>query len=103
MTQLYIEKIYQQINADYVDDVDPNQLMKTGIDAMLGSLDPYTNYISESQIESYRISSEGKYQGIGAVVKKIGDYVMHKEGIFARILTGEKCKLETLLKLHNRS
>lgn len=68
-------KTYKELNNNYVDDLDPSQLMRTGIDAMVKSLDPYTNYISESQVESYRINNEGKYQGFGAVVKKIGDYV----------------------------
>lgn len=67
--------VYKTLNAQYVDDLDPSQLMRTGIDAMVGSLDPYTNYISEAQVESYRISTEGKYEGIGAIVKKIDDYV----------------------------
>lgn len=67
--------VYKTLNSQYVDDLDPNQLMRIGIDAMVGSLDPYTNYISEAQVESYRISTEGKYEGIGAVVKKIDDYV----------------------------
>jgi carboxyl-terminal processing protease len=67
--------IYKELNANYVDDLDPNQLMKVGIDAMVGSLDPYTNYISESQVASYRINTEGKYEGIGAIVQKIDDYV----------------------------
>lgn len=68
-------KVYKELNANYVDDIDPSHLMKIGLDAMVGSLDPYTNYISESQVTSYRISRDGKYEGIGAVVKKIDDYV----------------------------
>ncbi len=68
-------KVYKELNANYVDDLDPNQLMKVGIDAMVGSLDPYTNYISEAQVASYRINTEGKYEGIGAIVEKIDDYV----------------------------
>ncbi|NBC08149.1 MAG: PDZ domain-containing protein [Bacteroidetes bacterium] len=67
--------LYKEINTYYVDDVDPGQLMRTGIDAMVESLDPFTNYISESQIEGYRYMTEGKYNGIGAVSEKIGDYV----------------------------
>ena len=68
-------KVYKELNANYVDDIDPNRLMRIGIDAMVGSLDPYTNYFSEAQVESYRISTDGKYEGIGSVVKKIDDYV----------------------------
>ena len=48
--------------------------MRTGIDAMVGSLDPYTNYISESEIEGYRFITEGRYNGIGAQVLFIRDH-----------------------------
>jgi carboxyl-terminal processing protease len=67
--------LYKEINTYYVDDVDPGHLMRTGIDAMVESLDPFTNYISESQIEGYRFMTEGRYNGIGAVSEKMGDYV----------------------------
>ncbi|NND34149.1 MAG: S41 family peptidase [Saprospiraceae bacterium] len=67
--------IYKELNTHYVDDVDPSRLMRIGIEAMLETLDPYTNYISESDIESYRYMSAGKYDGIGANVRKIGNYV----------------------------
>ncbi|HHM21237.1 MAG TPA: S41 family peptidase [Bacteroidetes bacterium] len=65
--------LYKEINTGYVDELDPSQLMKTGLDAMLESLDPYTNYISEGQIEGYRFMTEGKYNGIGADIRIIGD------------------------------
>lgn len=67
--------VYKELNTNYVDDIDPTHLMRIGLDAMVGSLDPYTNYFSESQVQSYRISTDGKYEGIGAVVRKIDDYV----------------------------
>lgn len=63
-------KLYREINSLYVDDTDPSALMRTGIDAMLNSLDPYTNYISEQEIEDYRFMSTGQYGGIGALVGK---------------------------------
>lgn len=63
--------VYKELNTHYVDEIDPNSLMRIGIDAMVGSLDPYTNYYSESQLESYRISTEGAYNGIGAISKEI--------------------------------
>lgn len=63
--------LYKEINTYYVDDLDPAQLMRSGVDAMLESLDPYTNYISESEIEGYRYITEGKYNGIGAMIHKI--------------------------------
>lgn len=67
--------LYQEINTHYVDDLNPSKMMRIGIDAMLGALDPYTNYISESEIEGYRYMTEGKYKGIGADFIKIGDEV----------------------------
>lgn len=67
--------LYKEINSGYVDELDPARTMRIGIDAMLNALDPYTNYISESEIEGYKAIAEGKYKGIGAQVKKIGEYV----------------------------
>lgn len=67
--------LYKELNAGYVDELDPARTMRTGIDAMLNALDPYTNYISESDIEGYRTLTEGRYNGIGAQVKKIGELV----------------------------
>ena len=67
--------LYKELNTYYVDDVDPSKLMRTGVDAMLNSLDPYTNYISESDIEGYRFITEGKYNGVGASFDKIGETV----------------------------
>lgn len=71
--------LYMELNTHYVDEIDPGRLMRTGIDAMVGSLDPYTNYISESDIEGYRFQVEGKYHGIGAKLEKIGDYMVVTE------------------------
>ncbi len=67
--------LYREINAYYVDDLEPGKLMRTGIDAMVGSLDPYTNYLAESDIESYRLNSEGRYFGIGVQSATLNDYV----------------------------
>lgn len=64
--------IYKEINTHYVDDLDPSKMMKIGIDAMLDALDPYTKYISEAEIENYRLATEGKYEGVGARIVSIG-------------------------------
>lgn len=60
--------VYREINVNYVEETNPGQLIKTGIDAMLKSLDPYTNYIPESEIEDYRIMNTQEYAGIGAMI-----------------------------------
>lgn len=64
--------LFKEVNAAYVDDVNPSTLMKTGIDAMLESLDPYTNYIPEEMVEDYRTLNTGQYGGIGAYTREIG-------------------------------
>lgn len=67
---------YREVNHAYVDALDPNQVMRRGMDAMLEGLDPFTNYISETDIEGYRIQVDGKYNGLGATGERIGDYVI---------------------------
>jgi carboxyl-terminal processing protease len=59
---------YKELNSNYVDDVDAAKLMRTGIEAMVESLDPYTNYISESEVEDYRFMTTGQYGGVGASI-----------------------------------
>ncbi len=71
--------LYKELNYYYVDDVDPAKLMRTGIDAMLKSLDPYTTFISESEIEDYKFQTTGKYGGIGALIRNNGEYVLIAE------------------------
>ena len=60
--------LYKELNTFYVDEINPSELLGIGIDAMLNSLDPYTNYIPEDRIEDYRIMSTGQYGGIGTAV-----------------------------------
>lgn len=61
--------MFKEVNAFYVDEVNPNTLMRTGIDAMLESLDPYTNYIPEDEVENFRTANTGQYGGIGAATR----------------------------------
>lgn len=65
--------LFKEVNALYVDEVNPNTLVRTGIDAMLASLDPYTNYIPEDEVEDFRTINTGQYGGIGAVTREIGN------------------------------
>ena len=71
--------LYKELNIFYVDETDPGELMKTGIDAMLESLDPYTTYIPESEKEDFEFMTTGQYGGIGAVISKNGDWVYVSE------------------------
>lgn len=63
--------LFKEVNALYVDEVNPNKLVRTGIDAMLNSLDPYTNYIPEDEVEDFRTVNTGQYGGIGAITREI--------------------------------
>ena len=71
--------VYKEIDMFYVEEVEPGKLMKTGLDAMLKSLDPYTNYIPESKIEDYRLMTTGEYGGIGSLIRKSGEYAIITE------------------------
>ncbi len=71
--------LFREVNLYYVDDINPGQLIKTGIDAMLESLDPYTNYIPEDDIEDARFMTTGQYGGIGAMIRTKGDYIVIAE------------------------
>ena len=60
--------LFKEVNLYYVDEVDPSKLIRTGIDGMLESLDPYTVYIPEEELEAFSIQTTGEYAGIGALI-----------------------------------
>ena len=119
--------LFKEVNALYVDEINPNKMVRTGIDAMLNSLDPYTNYISEDEVEDFRTMNTGQYGGIGALTRninnrtvvtmvyeaypayknglKIGDEVIKMDGIELSKLTQEeanhlmKGQVGTMVKL----
>ncbi len=67
--------LYKELNTYYVDTLNPEKLMHSGIHEMLESLDPYTDYIPEEDMDDYRQQTTGKYGGIGAVIGTRGDWV----------------------------
>ena len=71
--------VYKQLNASYVDDVDPGKTIKVAIDAMLASMDPYTNYFPESDMEDVKLQLMGEYGGVGAIIIQRGDSVYISE------------------------
>lgn len=60
--------LFKEVNAYYVDEVDPKKLVEAGIDGMLHQLDPYTDYIPEEELEAFSIQNTGSYAGIGALI-----------------------------------
>lgn len=67
--------VYKNLQLNYVDDIEPGKLMKTAIDAMLASLDPYTVYIPESDIEDVKMQLMGQYGGVGSLIHQNGKFV----------------------------
>lgn len=60
--------LYRELYINYIEEINTSELFQAGINEMLNTLDPYTNFISESEIEDYRLMTTGQYGGIGALV-----------------------------------
>ncbi|HYF70468.1 MAG TPA: S41 family peptidase [Ohtaekwangia sp.] len=63
--------LFKEVNAYYVDEIEPQKLVRKSIDGMLESLDPYTDFIPEDEIESFKITTTGQYGGIGALISVV--------------------------------
>lgn len=70
--------LYKEINMNYVDEVNPAELMNTAIEAMLEDLDPYTVYWNEQEIQNARIRNSGSYTGIGADIISLPEHILIK-------------------------
>jgi len=71
--------VMQGLNKNYVDEIQPGSLTKTAIDEMLKSLDPYTEFIPESDMEDYKLMATGQYGGVGALIQKLDSFVVVSE------------------------
>lgn len=71
--------LFRDVNMFYVDEVNPGDLVTTSIKTMLKSLDPYTVYYPESEMEDVKLMTTGEYAGIGSVISKKGDNVIIRE------------------------
>src|SRR5690625_2366363 len=70
---------YKQINLDYVDEVNPAELMDVAITSMFAHLDPYTNFWNEQQVKESRLLRSGNYTGIGANIENRNQAILIKE------------------------
>lgn len=68
--------LFRELNLFYVDETDPEDLIETGINSMLSSLDPYTTFIPESEMDDFQFMTTGEYGGIGALIRKQGEYTI---------------------------
>ncbi len=71
--------LFTEVNNLYVEEIQAEKLIKEGIDGMLESLDPYTVYYPESEIEDYKLMTTGQYGGIGARISRIDDQLFIRE------------------------
>lgn len=76
--------VYKEVNINYVDEINSAKLIKRGLDAMMESLDPYTEFVPESEIEDYKLHYiSTQYGGIGA-----GVYNRNKKVIISQLFEG---------------
>ncbi|RLD58151.1 MAG: peptidase S41, partial [Bacteroidetes bacterium] len=71
--------LFRELNMFYVDETDPEELVTTSIEAMLSSLDPYTTFIPESDMDDFQFQTTGEYGGIGSLIRRSGEQVMIAE------------------------
>lgn len=71
--------LFRELNMFYVDETDPEELVTTSIEAMLSSLDPYTTYIPESEMDDFQFQTTGEYGGIGSLIRRVDNAVMIAE------------------------
>ncbi|WP_439483166.1 S41 family peptidase [Cyclobacterium plantarum] len=60
--------LVRELDSYYVDEIDPDDLVTVGINAMLAELDPYTEYIPEEESDDFRMMTTGEYGGVGALI-----------------------------------
>ncbi len=71
-----MDSLYTKINKDYVTSVDLKKMLRTGIDAMLGSLDPFTKFRSKEEAEEFHLSLKGKFGGTGMAIREIDHQIV---------------------------
>lgn len=71
--------LFRELNMFYVDETDPEELVTTSINSMLSSLDPYTTFIPEANMDDFKFQTTGEYGGIGSLIRRSGNQVMIAE------------------------
>lgn len=71
--------LFRELNMFYVDEVDPGDLVTKSINGMLKSLDPYTVYYPESEMEDVKLMTTGEYAGIGSVISQKNGNIIIRE------------------------
>lgn len=71
--------LIRELNMFYVDDINSEKIIRKGMDDMLETLDPYTIFIPESELDEFNFMTTGEYAGIGAVISKHGNQIVVAE------------------------
>ena len=87
--------VFRNISLYYVDDVDSEQLLKDAAAGMVRNLDPYTEFIDESEVEGFELMTTGKYGGIGSLIRQKGDWIHFAEPTKIRLPTRRVSELAT--------
>ena len=66
---MFFNALYKNLDLLYVDTLDANEVIGYGINSMLNSLDPYTEYYTKEKNDELNTTLTGKYAGIGALIK----------------------------------
>lgn len=71
--------LIKELELYYVDTVEMEKMIRSGVDAMLEQLDPYNSYISEAEQEDFNAMTTGEYGGVGSIIQQRGDSVIISE------------------------
>ncbi len=84
-------QVYREIALNYVDEIDADKFMTAGIEGMLSTLDPYTNYVDENSRDQIDLITTGKYGGIGITVN-----VRDSQVVISEVMNGYEAQKKGL-------
>ncbi len=96
--------LFRELNLYYVDDTDPEELIKNGINGMLSELDPYTSYIPPEKEKDFKFQTTGDYGGIGSLIRSAGEYALISQPY--KGFPADKANLmpgDTIIKINDKS
>lgn len=68
--------IMRELESGFVDDIAAEELLEAAAGGMISATDPYSEYLSESDMAGFEIMTTGRYGGVGSLIRKRGDYVI---------------------------